>query len=355
MKNILNVIIAGMLLSLTACADGYIDDITPVAPGADSSAPQIQITSPSGNLTIPFTDTKTNIKLEYKVSDDIELSSVEILLDGVKLNTYGTFKDYRLFIDSYAYNNLGLGDHTFTVNAKDLSGKTSNKSVTFNIDNKYTPLFGEKIYIPFFGGNTFTDIVAGKVPTVTGTPSTVAGGYSGATFQGASGSYISLPLAGLYSANGISFTFWYKVNASPDRSGIITINDDADNTNDNRTKGLRLFREGSASAQRIKLNVGTGSGESWNDGAEITVANNAWVHVAVTVSPTESKIYFNGVMQRTSTYTSSFDFSTSSTLVIGSGAPSFTYWGHNSDSSLIDEFRVYDKALSEAEVKNTMK
>lgn len=354
MKNILNIILAGMLVSLASCSDGYIDDITPVAQGTDSSAPQIVITSPSGNLTIPFTDTKTNIKFEYKVSDDIEIGNIEILLDGVKLSTYTSFKDYRVFIDSYAYNNLGLGNHTFTVNAKDLAGKSSTKSITFNIDNKYTPLFGEKVFIPFFGGNLFTDIVAGKAPAVKGTPSTVATGYAGAAYHGATDSYISLPLSGLYSSNGISFTFWYKVDATPNRSGIITINDDNDDTNENRTGGLRLFREGSASSQTIKLNVGTGSGESWNDGGNIAV-DGKWVHVAVTVSSTESKIYFNGVLQRTATYTTPFNFSSSSTVVIGSGAPSFTYWDHKSDLSLIDEVRIYDKALSETEVADTMK
>jgi hypothetical protein len=38
------------------------------------------------------------------------------------------------------------------------------------------------------------------------------------------------------------------------------------NVPEDRTKGFRLFREGSATSQRIKLNVGTGAGESWNDG-----------------------------------------------------------------------------------------
>jgi len=70
--------------------------------------------------------------------------------------------------------------------------------------------------------------------------------------------------------------------------------------------GLRLFREASASSQTIKMNVGTGGGESWNDGGNLPVDGN-WVHVGVTVSPTESKIYFNGVLQRTATYTT-FDF-----------------------------------------------
>lgn len=93
---------------------------------------------------------------------------------------------------------------------KDLAGKSSTKSVTFNIDNKYTLYLEKKVYIPFFGGNTFTDIVAGKVPTVVGAPSTVAGGYTGAAFQGATDSYITIPLSGLYSSNGISSLFGIK-------------------------------------------------------------------------------------------------------------------------------------------------
>lgn len=355
MKNILKIAFIGVLLSLFSCRDGYIDSITKVAPGTDAAAPQIEIISPSGDVLIPFINTTTNFKFQFKVSDDIELSTIDILLDGTKLNTYNKFLDYRVFADTYTYNNLGLGNHVFTVNAKDLSGKTSTKSFTFNIDNKYTALYGEKLYMPFFAGGVYTDLLSGSNPTVVGSTSTVSGGYDGAAFQGATDSYLKLPLAGLYSSNGISFTFWYKLNVSPDRSGIITINDDADNSNDNRTGGLRLFREGSTSSQNIKLNVGLGTGgESWNDGGALA-PNGNWVHIGVTVSPTESKIYFNGVLQRTATYTTPFDFSPSTDLVIGSGAPSFTYWSHNSDLSLYDDLRIYDKALTEAEVKATVK
>ncbi len=62
------------------------------------------------------------------------------------------------------------------------------------------------------------------------------------------------------------------------------------------------------------------SDESWNDGGSISATSGAWVHVAVTVSATESKIYFDGVLQRTAAY-SAFDFSTSTTLTIGSEHP----------------------------------
>ncbi|RRQ46145.1 LamG domain-containing protein [Chryseobacterium sp. SC28] len=353
MKNIIKLTLAAVILLTVsiACSDGYIDDISHVAPGEDVAAPVITINSPAGNVTIPFTDVTTDFNFDFKVSDDIEIAYIEILVDGTFQKSYNSFVDYRNYADIYT-KNLGLGNHTFTVNAKDLTGKTSTKTVAFNIDNKYTALYGEKFYLPFFAGNVFTELLSGANPTVVGNPSTIADGKSGAAYQGATDSYLTFPLSGLYSSDGISFTFWYKINATPDRAGIITINDNSDNTDENRNGGLRLFREGSASSQTIKMNVGTGGGESWNDGGNLPVDGN-WVHVGVTVSPTESKIYFNGVLQRTATYTT-FDFSSSSTITIASGAPSFTYWSHLSDLSLIDELRIYDKALDAAEISATM-
>lgn len=102
------------------------------------------------------------------------------------------------------------------------------------------------------------------------------------------------------------------------------------------------------------MNVGIGSGESWNDGGIIVPDGATYVHVAVTVSPTQSKIYFNGVLQNTANYTSSFNFSESTTMVIGSGAPSFSYWSHLSDLSVLDDLRVYNKTLTPTEITATM-
>ena len=41
-------------------------------------------------------------------------------------------------------------------------------------------------------------------------------------------------------------------------------------------------------------------------------------------------------------------------MSIGSGAPRFNEWNHLSDHSLIDELRIYNKALSAAEIKQLM-
>lgn len=355
MNKLINIMFAGtILLSAFSCKDGYIDDITEVAPGNDTTAPVITINSPvAGTTTIPFTDTTTDFKFDYKVTDDIEIGSVEILVDGAIRKTHNSFLDYRAFAEVYTQN-LGLGNHTFTVNAKDLSGKTSTKSVTFTIDNKYTALYGEKAYFPFFAGNVFTDLLSGTNPTVVGSPTTVSGGKSGAAYKGAVDSYLQVPFTNnLYSAdNGISFTFWYNMDTAQERAGIIVLGDESiTNNDDSRKKGFRLFREGAN--KTVKLNVGIGSGESWNDGFNLG-STTGWVHIAVTISKTESKIYLNGVLQRTATLATPFDFSNCNKLSVGSGAPTFTYWDHKYDLSMIDELRIYDKALDEAGVKATM-
>ena len=342
----------GLTLSFAACKKGYIDPISKVDPGNDELAPTVEIISPSSDIQIPPTTDATSFNFKFKVADDIEISKVDISLDGTLLESYTSFIDYRGISDTYTYPNLGVGAHTFTVVATDLSGKVTTRSFTFNISNEYIPLLpSEVLYVPFDAD--YSDLINTVSPVVTGSPAIIAGGHNSAAYQGATDASLTFPLSGLYSPEGVSFSFWYKLNNSPDRSGMIIINDNDNNADENRNQGLRLFREGSAASQTIKINVGTGSGESWNDGGAISGTGADWVHIAVTVSPTESKIYFNGVLQRTATYTG-FDFSTSSYLVLGSGAPSFTYWSHLSDLSLYDEFRVFNTVLTPDDIQILM-
>lgn len=364
MKNIFNFMIIGIVISLSfaACKKGYIDPISKVDPGNDELAPTVVIASPSADvIQIPPTTNATNLTFKFTAIDDVEMSKVDISLDGTLLKSYTDFIDYRGIstysaLSSYTYANLGVGTHTFAVVATDLAGKTTTKSFAFTISNKYIKVLpSETLYVPFNAGGDYKDLINTVSPIVTGSPSTIADGHNGAAYKGATDAYLTFPIAGLYSSEGISFSFWYKLNASPDRSGIITINDNDINSDENRNQGLRLFREGSATSQTIKINVGTGSGESWNDGGAISATSGNWVHIAATISPTESKLYFNGVLQRTATYTSGFDFSKSTNLTIGSGAPSFAYWSHLSDLSLYDEFKVFNKVLTPADIQLLMK
>jgi hypothetical protein len=138
MKSILNFIVIGTVLSfsLTACKKGYIDDISQVAPGTDALAPTVEIVSPSIDIQYPATTNAADFDFKFNIKDDIELSKVDISLNGAPLQSYDSFIDYRGMTGTYTYSNLGVGTHIFTVNATDLAGKTTTKSFTFTI-SKY--------------------------------------------------------------------------------------------------------------------------------------------------------------------------------------------------------------------------
>lgn len=344
MKKIKNIIACLIVLVFAASCNEGIDPITAVDPGADASAPVITIKYPTEGVKIQVPELVTSINISFEATDDIELKSVSVLMDGTEIVSYSEFKDYRRAVKEYLYNKVTNGAHTLTVKATDLEGKVTNTSVKFEKKPPYTPLYaGETFYMPFDGD--YVEKISFKAATVVGTPGFAGTGLKGINaYSGAADSYLTFPLAGL-TGTEFSAEFWVKLNASPDRSGLISISPGGED----RTKGLRFFREGSATSQRFKLNVGTGSGETWNDGG-LLAPSNEWAHLAFTVSQTKCTIYINGAVAA-SVNNTGIDWTGCSTISIFSGAPGFAYWGHNADQSKFDELRFFNKALNQAEIQ----
>lgn len=346
MKKINKIVIGLLALTLmVSCYEG-IDSISAVDPGPDAGAPIITIVRPADGLEIQVPEPVTSTQVQFKVEDDIEIGSISVTLDGVEIATYSEFVDYRIANESFIYDNITTGDHTLTVTAIDLVGNVSSSSSNFTKAPPYTPVFaGEQFYMPFDGD--FTELVSVTQADEVGSPGFAGSGFAGTNaYVAGTDNYLTFPLSELTLGNNFSGAFWYKVNASPDRSGILTVGSNADD----RLQGFRLFREGSGTEQRIKLNVGTGTGESWNDGGIINVAAGDWVHVAFTISASETKIYLNGMLVNMAGMSAPIDWTGCNELVIGSGGPTFSYWGHLSDSSQMDELRLFSTTLSQTEV-----
>ncbi|MCL6259888.1 LamG domain-containing protein [Aquiflexum sp. TKW24L] len=352
MKNIKLILIAMLLLSF-GCTESYIDEIVRVEPGADVSAPEVNITYPLEGTLIRVVEDVTPINIIFEVIDDIEIESVQVNLDGTQIAIFEEFLDFRRFVKTHTYPNLSNGIHVLTIVAKDVSGKTTTKTVNFEKVEPYTPVYeGETFYLPFDGD--FTELVKVTNPTVTGNPG-FADGVIGRAYAGTNNANIAFPTINLLSPE-FSAVFWYKVNGTPDRAGLMVIGppDTNNPTNmNNRNGGFRLFRENAGGKQRIKLNIGTGSGEAWFDGgaaADIDPAAGAWSHVAFTISGSQAAVYINGQVVSQGSF-SGIDWAGCDLLSIASGAPRFAEWGHLSDASLFDELRLFNKALTQTEIQ----
>ncbi|WP_405574477.1 LamG-like jellyroll fold domain-containing protein [Winogradskyella sp. Asnod2-B02-A] len=340
-----------MMLFIASCDDG-LDPITQIDPGSDAGAPVVEIIYPSEGDEITGLELVVPIDISFKVEDDIEVASISVSIDGTQIATFDssndTFLDYRIVERVYTYDSLTAGDHTITVTGTDLEGNTASTTVNFSKAPPYEAIFsGEVFYMPFNG--TYTELLSITDATEIGTPDFAGEAFDGSNaFKATEDSYLTFPIEDLMFGSNMSGAFWYKVNGSPDRSGILTVGDNADD----RFQGFRLFREGSATEQRIKLNVGTGDGESWNDGGVIDVTAGEWVHVAFTIAPTETVIYLNGVPVNTATPSGAIDWTDCVDLTIGSGGETFSYWGHESDDSFMDELRLFNTTLSQGEILN---
>ncbi len=357
MKNLKYIFIYSLLMVLAYSCEKGLDPINAVAPGPDENTPVLTINYPTEGKVIRLDDEVGTITFELVASDDIELQSVVVQLDGVEIGNYTSFKDYRRAAIDLVYNQLVDGNHTLTSTVTDLTGKSASASVNFKkvTISVYVPLAGEVFYMPF--EDEFLDVISETTATVTGTPG-FAEGINGTAYMGATDSYLTFPTTELIKTGNISASFWMKVNADPTRSGILTMSpEDVANpgyptVQNLRTSGFRFFREGSAASQQFKLNVGLGgTDESWNDGGNTDPTTGEWAHFAFTVSDTASAIYINGEMVRESKLLKPIDWTGCDILTIMSGVPRFTEWLHFSDLSLMDELHIFNRVLTVEEIQ----
>lgn len=347
MKILKYLFISSLMIVFTVGCEKGIDPITAVAPGPDELAPTLTITFPVQGKPVTSKDAVAQVFFKMTAEDDIELASVKIELDGTEIGTLSSFKDYRRAVISYEYNNLVDGDHVLTVTVIDKTGKTVTKTMNFKKITvaPYTPMDGEVFYLPFDGN--YLDVITSTEVTVNGAPG-FATGKIGDAYAGATDSYLTFPSSGL-TGQEFSIAFWYKINAVPDRAGILAISA----TGDDRTTGFRLFREVSGDKQNVGLNFGITTTEVWMNPFVKLSATEDWTHIAISISTSHATIYVNGAPVADNDIASKLDWTGCSSMTIGSGAPNFTYWNHFSDLSLYDELHIFNKALS-AEQVNTI-
>ncbi|WP_436416045.1 LamG domain-containing protein [Petrimonas sp.] len=216
---------------------------------------------------------------------------------------------------------------------------------------------GQIFYMAF--NDNYKDVKSNKDATKIGNP-TFAEGKVEKAYAGAKDGYLTFKLSDLSAPLGsaVSVGFWYKVNGNPDRAGLVVIGPVSEgasaNAQNNRTSGFRIFRENAGGKQRIKANVGNGTADAWLDGGEkgdIDPTISPWKYITLVLTEGKAFFYIDGE-EVASSDLSKISWAGCDIMSIGSGEPRFNEWGHLSDNSLIDELRIYNRALTAAQIKD---
>lgn len=343
MKRIRNYIALAVIALIGVSCENELDPIKEVKPGQDVEGPSVIINFPAEGKNVRVASEEEPVTFNFTATDDVEIKEVTIELDGAQVGTITAFKDYRnATLDfKHIFNN---GDHTITVTVVDMQANSATTSRSFKkvTAPPYTPMDGEVLYLPFEGD--FMNLISGEEAVVEGSPSFVAGKVDEG-YQGAEDSFLTFPSEDLV-GDEISIAFWANINSSPDRAGIISISPTAED----RTVGLRLFREGTATEQKLGLNVGIGTTEVWVNPFYTFAPDGSWMHVAITISTSKVTCYINGAEVLTADLEAQISWAGTSELNFGSGAPNFVYWEHFSDLSQYDELKIFNRAITPEEV-----
>jgi len=371
MKN-LGILSILCLLLITSCDEGYIDDINAVDPGPDSADPEVVISFPSGDITIPFRDESTDVEFRFRASDDIELQSLNISLDGNQLQTYNDFVDYRSTQASFLVEGLEIGEYTFLAEATDLAGKTSQQTITFEISNTYTPQEGEVFYMPF-EGNELRDLISEELGSSSGSIQ-FNNGVTGeaVTLDGSESSYLTFPsnpqISGVES---FTLSYWTRVEFvdEDENGGIDGVIGFVSLSNTSRFWGnINTYMEnGSSPANGANLRV-----QITNGSDEVFLTNipdepnifGQWSHHVIMYNNSDKtiKYYINGVEKSSidASWDTDLEFQDSGQLVMGclhfmtdpssTSATGPQTWASYLTGEL-DEIRIFEKALSASEVE----
>lgn len=343
-KNILYTCMATILL--VAC-EPELDPLTSVKPAADREDPELTIDYPlPGKIVRVIEGGNTTVTFKVTASDDVELKSVTFNLDGSDIGSVTSFMDYRRALLNYPVNDIPDGEHTLTVTAEDLTGKTISDDITFTkvTAAPYIPLDGEIIYLPFEGD--LTEVITGNSATKVGAPK-FATGKIGDAYAGAADSYITYPATDLVASSEFAIAFWYKINPIPDRGGIIVISP----VGESRNSGFRMAREISGANQNLFVNLGVGDAELWMNPFYVAIPGTDWIHIVVSVTSTTASIYVNNEVALEAELAGPVDWTGATSITIGSGAPNFVYWLHFSDLSLYDDMHFFNRPLTLQEIQ----
>ncbi|MBI2609938.1 hypothetical protein HYW53_02050 [Candidatus Giovannonibacteria bacterium] len=311
-------------------------------PPKDTTAPSVSILTPSGGSAVAG-----NVSVQISASDNLGISKVELLKDGV------LFKVFTSAPYSYLWNTAGdtNSSHTLLARAYDSAGNFSvSNSVSVILNNlpaQTTPIISSLSSEPDllahysfdegvgteakdFTGKNKSGILIGSpnwVQGITGSSSDKALLFNGKT------DYVSIPNSAFLTKNHpLTISFWFKpakkISSDDPESHIIF---------------------GKSVYDKIGFANSDGRLEIGNPPDRLNSVNNLWesekwYFLAYSVDSSGARLSINGAETDSSPSITNSILSGNNDLAIGGGFS-------NGFNGAIDEVKIFGKALSQSEIK----
>src|SRR5437660_1178172 len=298
----------------------------------DTSAPTVSSTAQEGGATVSGSVTVT-----ANASDNIAVAGVQFLVDGAPLGAEDTTAPY-----SVTWNTAGVanGQHMLTARARDAAGNSMvSAGVVATVANSAVPGLVAAYSFNEGSGTAVGDSSGtNNTGTLSGASWTTAGRFGNALVFNGTSARVNIPnSASLQLTTGMTLEAWVNPSTVDGawRDVIYKATDnyylEATSTNASKPAGGGTFG-------------GAGS-ESYGTAA---LAVNTWTHLATTYDGSTLRLYVNGVQVSSQARTGNLATSTSA-LQIGGDSTYGQYF-----TGTIDEVRIYNRALSQAEIQSDM-
>jgi Concanavalin A-like lectin/glucanases superfamily/Galactose oxidase-like, Early set domain/Bacterial Ig domain/Carboxypeptidase regulatory-like domain/Kelch motif len=300
---------------------------------ADTTAPTVTMTAPAEMATVTG-----SILVQATASDDIAVAGVQFQIDGQPIGAERTSAPYSVTWDSATKSN---GLHVLTAIARDAAGNTSPASVNIVVSNTSQTPGGLVAAYGFNQGSgvQVTDASGqGNIGTISSATWTAAGKFGSAlSFNGTSAWVTVADSASLDLTSGLTIEAWVNpTSGSAWRTVVLKEN----------TGALAYALYSANNASRPATFVHTSADFGVNGVAAVPL--NAWTHLSVTYDGATLRLFVNGV-QASSRAVTGLTVATTGALRIGGNS----VWGEYF-KGLIDEVRIYNRALTAAEIQTDM-
>ena len=308
----------------------------PVTVNVDNVPPTIGLTAPAPGATLTGV-----VTVSADAADTSAIVDVQFRVDGVNIGGADATAPYSV---SWNTTTIASGTHSLTAVARDTAGNTTTSSARTVTVSNWAPPAGLVAAYTFDAGSGLTVADAsgnGRTGTMTGgvawTPSGKFG--SALSFNGSTG------LVSIADAVSLDFTSSMTIEAWVSPAAL----------NNWDTVVLKSFgASGRAYALYAGDNAGLPASTVRTGSSERSIAGgsalplNSWSHVAMTFGGGWLRLYVNGA--QVASFAGNGNIRTSTDPVTIGGSSVWGRWF----SGLIDEVRIYNRALSQSEIQAGM-